>query len=352
MGATNGGDGGGWKMIHRRGRGTMNHSTRWEVQKGKGVGRNEEMTNFYFSKFSYSYGAKQMFEIFREYGLIEEVVIPPRRNKNEKIFGFVRFRKVLDARNLEVKLDNIFIKSKKIYVNIPKFQHGRMEAPDGKQNSRDFEHNKGIGGAGSWNHNNKPKNGINMEQKWESKFGNKNNDRKPTFAHLQFDIEKEKLERFRKAFVGVVEDPGVTYNIQKAFYTEDINDNIYRVKLVEDMHGPKRIVIPTKTEINEPDGDDSSFSSDESGGACDQEILEEVQAAGSLGGSGEKYIVDVGGREKDVEEENKCDPALNVRSGLTRTCNDVEMVLESMSGVRAHGYGDKGDLRQNEELGL
>lgn len=77
-----------------------------------------------------------------------------------------------------------------------------------------------------------------------------------------------------------------------------------------------------------------------------------MQAAGSLWGSGEKYIVDVGGREKDVEEENKCDPTLNVRSGLTRTCNDVEMVLESMSGVRAHGYGDKGDLRQNEELGV
>lgn len=139
-------------MIHRRGRGTMNHSTRWEVQKGKGVGRNEEMTNFYFSKFSYSYGAKQMFEIFHEYGLIEEVVIPPKRNKNEKIFGFVRFRKVLDARNLEVKLDNIFIKSKKIYVNIPKFQHGRMEAPDGKQSSRDFEHNKGIGMGGGENY--------------------------------------------------------------------------------------------------------------------------------------------------------------------------------------------------------
>lgn len=49
-----------------------------------------------------------------------------------------------------------------------------------------------------------------MEPKWEPKFGNKNNDRKPMFAHLQFDIKEEKLERFRKAFVGVVEDPGMT----------------------------------------------------------------------------------------------------------------------------------------------
>lgn len=44
----------------------------------------------------------------------------------------------------------------------------------------------------------------------------------------------------------------------------------------------KKIVIPTKTEINEPDGDDSSFSSDESGGACDQEILCEEENRSSM----------------------------------------------------------------------
>lgn len=51
-----------------------------------------------------------------------------------------------------------------------------------------------------------------------------------------------------------------------------INDNIYRVKLVEDMHGPKRIVIPMETKIHEPDGDDNNFSSNEGGGMWDQEI--------------------------------------------------------------------------------
>lgn len=73
------------------------------------------------------------------------------------------------------------------------------------------------------------------------------------------------------------------YNlVLNEIFNVDINDNIYRVKLVEDMHGPKRIVIPTKTEINEPDGDDSSFSSDESGGACDQEILFEEENRSSM----------------------------------------------------------------------
>lgn len=92
------------------GRGTMNHGVRWEVHKGKGMGRNKEIINLYFSEFPDSYGAKQMFEIFCEYRLIEDAVIPPKRNKNDKRFDFVRFRKVFDARNLEVKLDNIIIK--------------------------------------------------------------------------------------------------------------------------------------------------------------------------------------------------------------------------------------------------
>lgn len=66
-----------------------------------------------------------MFDLFKEFGLMVEVVIPPRRDKYGKRFGFVRFRKVSDESMLGVKLYNIFIKGKKIYANVSKFQRGK-----------------------------------------------------------------------------------------------------------------------------------------------------------------------------------------------------------------------------------
>ncbi|CAL5205475.1 unnamed protein product [Lathyrus oleraceus] len=94
-------------------------------QRGKGLTKDDPMSSFFFTKFSFFRGAKEMFEIFKEHGMVVEVVIPPRRDKRGKIYGFVRFIKVVDARILAVKLDNIFIQGKKIYANIPRFQRGR-----------------------------------------------------------------------------------------------------------------------------------------------------------------------------------------------------------------------------------
>lgn len=66
-----------------------------------------------------------MFELFKEFGLVAKVVIPPKRDKRGKVYRFVRFMNVTDERILVVKLDNIFIKAKKIHANVPRFQCGR-----------------------------------------------------------------------------------------------------------------------------------------------------------------------------------------------------------------------------------
>lgn len=61
-----------------------------------------------------------------------EVVIPPRRNKFGKHFGFARFKGVEDEILLAVKLGDIFIDGKKIHANRPRFSRnegkGRSEA--------------------------------------------------------------------------------------------------------------------------------------------------------------------------------------------------------------------------------
>lgn len=95
-----------------------------DSSKGKGVVQAEIISNYFFTEFPKDYGAKEMYDIFKEYGLVVEVVIPSRRDNLGKHYGFVRFRRVGDEGKLAVKLDNIFIKSKKFHANVPKFQCG------------------------------------------------------------------------------------------------------------------------------------------------------------------------------------------------------------------------------------
>ncbi|CAI8614976.1 unnamed protein product [Vicia faba] len=62
-----------------------------------------------------------MYAIFKENGEIDEVIIPPKRDKRGKRFGFVRFFNVADERLMVIKLDNIIIGTKKIHANLPRF---------------------------------------------------------------------------------------------------------------------------------------------------------------------------------------------------------------------------------------
>ncbi|MCI35506.1 hypothetical protein A2U01_0056727, partial [Trifolium medium] len=53
------------------------------------------------------FGAKALFNAFHYYGDIMEVVIPAKRDKGGRRFGFARFDRVNDPRQFEYELDNI-----------------------------------------------------------------------------------------------------------------------------------------------------------------------------------------------------------------------------------------------------
>lgn len=52
--------------------------------------------------------------MFKDHGGVDEVIIVGRSDRFGKKFGFVRFFEVVDADNLAVKLDNIFIGNEKL----------------------------------------------------------------------------------------------------------------------------------------------------------------------------------------------------------------------------------------------
>ncbi|KAK7386319.1 hypothetical protein VNO78_26474 [Psophocarpus tetragonolobus] len=67
------------------------------------------ITSFFFTHFPENYKAREMWEIFRRYGEVQEVYIPTKMDRNGRRFGFVRFTDVEDEYLLGVKLDSIFI---------------------------------------------------------------------------------------------------------------------------------------------------------------------------------------------------------------------------------------------------
>lgn len=91
-----GGQGECMKVRQRRPHTVVNKSFMWYARRGKGLGEKETLSSFFFMEFPYSFDAKEMFEVFNEYGLVVEVVIPPRRDKRGKKNGLIRFRKVVD----------------------------------------------------------------------------------------------------------------------------------------------------------------------------------------------------------------------------------------------------------------
>ncbi|CAK8540405.1 unnamed protein product [Lathyrus sativus] len=107
-------------------------------------------TSFFFTRFPKSHGAKEIYDIFKIYRDIDEMVIPSRRDKNGKRCGFVRFFQVSDETSLVMKLDNIFVNDVKLFVNTPRFQRYN-------QASKNDEDSGGNDHGNKYNHNIHPR---------------------------------------------------------------------------------------------------------------------------------------------------------------------------------------------------
>jgi len=84
---------------------------------------------FFFSNFSNGFGEKDMLKIFQKWARVKEVFISRRLNKWGRRFGFVRLFDVKNAGKLAWELDQIYIGSRKLFVNLPKYHRNRMEPP-------------------------------------------------------------------------------------------------------------------------------------------------------------------------------------------------------------------------------
>lgn len=83
--------------------------------------------SFFVIEFGEKWKAKDLFFEFKELGEIAEVIIPPRRDRKGRRYGFVLYTIVSDEMLLATKLDNIILDGRKIFANIPRFQRNLKE---------------------------------------------------------------------------------------------------------------------------------------------------------------------------------------------------------------------------------
>jgi len=68
-----------------------------------------------------------MFRIFQKWARVKEVFISRHLNRWGRRFGFVRFFPVPNEVRLEKQLDQIYMGSLKLYVNLPKYRRTKHE---------------------------------------------------------------------------------------------------------------------------------------------------------------------------------------------------------------------------------
>lgn len=65
----------------------------------------EAVTTFYFTNFPAHVGTEALWKMFRKWGLVVDLFIPNKKNKDGKAFGFVKFKDVKYPQELERRLD-------------------------------------------------------------------------------------------------------------------------------------------------------------------------------------------------------------------------------------------------------
>ncbi|CAK8537436.1 unnamed protein product [Lathyrus sativus] len=93
-----------WEELKSRNR--RQHDDRgsvWVDRSGKANREDEAISSFLFTNYLKDFGAKELFETFKEYGLVHEVYILRKKAKRGKRYGFVLFRKAKDVMRGKLK---------------------------------------------------------------------------------------------------------------------------------------------------------------------------------------------------------------------------------------------------------
>jgi hypothetical protein len=84
----------------------------------------QSATSFFFTNFPVDATVEDFWRLFERLGCIGEVYIPKKLDKQGKRFGFAKFREVINVKELLARMEEIWVGSFKLRVNISRFSKG------------------------------------------------------------------------------------------------------------------------------------------------------------------------------------------------------------------------------------
>ncbi|KAK6145750.1 hypothetical protein DH2020_019619 [Rehmannia glutinosa] len=106
-----------------------NHSLAHRDRKVESKSENDRKNRvtFFFTNFPLGWRKDEMIRTFRRIGEVNDVFVPHKKDARGNGFGFVRFIGVKDVKELEDKLNLIWLGSYKLRANIPRFNRHQKE---------------------------------------------------------------------------------------------------------------------------------------------------------------------------------------------------------------------------------
>ncbi|GKV26106.1 hypothetical protein SLEP1_g35459 [Rubroshorea leprosula] len=242
---------------HERPRGRSNQrSFRTGEQRGlrgreSGIGETynrglyKQATPYFFTNFPEDWSYAEMWKTFCKFGRVFDIYSPSRRSKKGRRFGFVRFLDVKDNKELERRLDQIWVGEFKLWVNSPRFRNvipnrgveQRMvqkEEPN-RQNKTYADVVKGHYGrevrgeagkkqedSGSRSHgrDDRRNNSGTDLRAGEKTLIWKEKGRGEQWPGMDYNVKEEEYEWLKGCYVGKVHSVEMVRNLQEKFYME------------------------------------------------------------------------------------------------------------------------------------
>ncbi|KAK2389417.1 putative serine/arginine-rich splicing factor protein [Trifolium repens] len=88
---------------------------------------NKETTSFFFTNFPEEAQVIELWSLFAKHGRVGEVYVPKKRDRRGNRFGFVKFKDVKSIDALCDRLEDVWLGSFKVKVNLARFGRDRKE---------------------------------------------------------------------------------------------------------------------------------------------------------------------------------------------------------------------------------
>ncbi|GKV10219.1 hypothetical protein SLEP1_g21617 [Rubroshorea leprosula] len=105
----------------------QNHGRKMQKDGPYNWGLYKQATSYFFTNYPDDWSYDEMWRTFLRYGRVYDIYASNRKSKNGSRFGFVRFLGVKDKKELESKLDQIWVGGWKLWVNRPRYDEQQKE---------------------------------------------------------------------------------------------------------------------------------------------------------------------------------------------------------------------------------